>query len=185
MNSSFFTSIYYLPIWFQAVKGVNAYESGITNIPILLSVVIGTIISGGLVTKIGYYTPFMFAGSILTSVGAGLLTTLELDTGPPKWIGYQAICGFGIGLGLQLPLIAVQTVLDQSEIPLATALVMFMQLFGAAVFVSVGESVLTNRLVTHANQIPGVDAVAVANSGATNIQKCHSSKVFAWVYTGL
>lgn len=172
MGSAFFVTIYYLPIWFQAVKGVSPYESGIRNIPILLAVVVGTILSGALVTKIGYYTPFMLASSVLTSVGAGLLTTFEIDTGSSKWIGYQVICGFGIGLGLQLPLVAVQTVLDMSEIPSATALMIFMQLFGAAIFVSVGESVLTNKLVSYISQVvPGVDAVKIASAGATNLQK--------------
>lgn len=171
MGSAFFVTVYYLPIWFQAVKGVTAYQSGIRNIPVLIAVVIGTLLSGGLITKIGYYTPFMLASSVLTSIGAGLLTTFELDTGSSKWIGYQVICGFGIGLGLQLPLVAIQTVLDMSEIPSATALIIFMQLFGAAVFVSVGESVLTNKLVSYIGQVvPGVDAVAVASTGATNLQ---------------
>jgi MFS family permease len=171
MGSAFFVTVYYLPIWFQTVKGVSAYESGIRNIPILLSVVIGTILSGSLVTKVGYDTPFMLASTVLTSIGAGLLTALDLDTGFLQWIGYQVICGFGIGLGLQLPLIAVQAVLDISEIPVATALVIFMQLFGAAIFVSVGESVLTNKLVCYISQVaPGVDAVAISSSGATNIK---------------
>ncbi|KAG6985279.1 MFS-type efflux pump MFS1, partial [Physcia stellaris] len=171
MGSAFFVTVYYLPIWFQAVKGVSAYQSGIRNIPVLLAVVIGTIVSGGLVTKIGYYTPFMLASTLLTSVGAGLLTTFDLETSSGKWIGYQVICGFGIGLGLQLPLVAIQTVLDMTEIPTATALILFMQLFGAAVFVSVGESLLTNKLVEYISRtVPGVDAVAVASSGATNIQ---------------
>jgi len=171
MGSAFFVAIYYLPIWLQAVKGVSAYESGIRNIPILLSIVVGTILSGALVTKLGYYTPFMVASSVLTSVGAGLLTTFELDTGSGKWIGYQVICGLGIGLGLQLPLVAVQTVLHMSEIASATALIIFMQLFGAAIFVSVGESVLTNKLVAYLGQfVPGVDAMAVATTGATNLQ---------------
>ncbi|KAI4212412.1 MAG: hypothetical protein LQ351_004844 [Letrouitia transgressa] len=171
MGSAFFVTIYYIPIWFQVVKDVSAYQSGIRNIPVLLSVVVGTILSGALVTKIGYYTPFMIASSMLTSIGAGLLTTFEPDTGHPKWIGYQVIVGFGIGLGLQLPLIAVQTVLDMSEIPLATALMIFLQLFGAAVFVSVGESVLTNKLVSYISQsVPGIDAVAAAGAGATKIR---------------
>lgn len=171
MGSAFFVTVYYLPIWFQAVKGVDAYESGIRNIPVLLAVVVGTIISGGLVSKVGYYTPFMLLSTVLTSVGAGLFTTFEVDTGSPQWIGYQVICGFGIGLGLQLPLVAIQTILDMTEIPTATALILFMQLFGAAIFVSVGESLVTNRLVSYISRtVPGVDAVAVASSGATNIQ---------------
>ena len=54
---------------------------------------------------------------------------------------------------------------------MATALVLFMQLFGAAVFVSVGESLLATRLVSYISRtVPGVDAAAVASSGATNIQ---------------
>ena len=170
MGSAFFVVVYYLPIWFQAVKGVTAYQSGIRNIPVLIAVVIGTILSGGLITKIGYYTPFMLASTVLTSIGAGLLTTFALDTGSSKWIGYQVICGFGIGLGLQLPLVAIQTVLDESEIPSATALIIFMQLFGAAIFVSVGESVLTNKLVSYISRVvPDVDAAAVASTGATSL----------------
>jgi MFS family permease len=171
MGSAFFTLVYYIPIWFQVVKGVSAYESGIRNIPILLAVVVGTIFSGAGTTKIGYYTPFMIASTILTSIGAGLLTTWDLDTGSGKWIGYQVLTGIGIGLGLQVPIIAVQAVLDMSEIPIATALVIFMQLFGASIFVSAGDSVLTNRVVNYISQnIPGVDAVAAANAGATNIR---------------
>ena len=172
MGSAFFTTIYYLPIWFQVVKDVSAYESGIRNIPVLFSIVLGTMGSGALVSKIGYYTPFMLASTVLTSIGAGLLTTFDLSTGSPNWIGYHVVIGFGFGLGLQLPLIAVQTVLDMSEVPSATALMIFLQLFGAAIFVSVGESVLTNKLISYISQnVPGVDAVAAASAGATNIRK--------------
>ena len=127
--------------------------------------------SGALVTNIGYYTPFMLAGTVLTSIGAGLLTTFEPNTNSSKWIGYQVLCGFGIGVGLQLPLIAVQTVLDMSEIPIATAMIIFMQLLGASIFISVSESVLTNKLISYISQhIPGVDPTAVARSGATELQ---------------
>lgn len=177
MGSAFFVVVYYLPIWFQAVKSVDAYESGIRNIPVLLAVVVGTIISGAGTSSLGYYTPFMLSASVLTSIGAGLLTTFRVDTGSPKWIGYQVVTGFGIGLGLQQPLIAIQNVLDMSEVPVATALVIFCQLFGASIFISVGNSVLTNRLVTYiARNIPGVDAESVVNSGATNLRNAVPSE---------
>ena len=171
LGSAFFVTVYYLPIWFQAVKDVSAYQSGIRNIPFLVAAVIGTILSGALVTQTGYYTPFMLASSALTAVGAGLLTTFDLETGHAKWIGYQVIVGLGIGLGLQQPQIAIQAVLDISEIPVATALMFFLQLFGAAVFVSVGESVLTNRVISYISRhVPGVDAAEVALAGATSFR---------------
>lgn len=170
IGSAFFVAIYYLPIWFQAVKGLSAYESGIRNIPLLIACVIGSILSGMLVTAVGYYAPFMLLSSVLTSIGAGLLTTWQVDTDRAKWIGYQAVIGFGIGLGLQLPQITVQTALDMSEVPIATALIFFLQLFGAAIFVSVGEAVVTNKVVTYiSNHVPGVDSRAVTASGATNL----------------
>ena len=182
MGSSFFVIIYYLPIWFQAVKGVSAYQSGIRNIPFLVTGVFGTIFSGALVSQTGYYTPFMLASSVLTAVGAGLLTTFDLETGHAKWIGYQVIVGFGIGLGLQQPQIVIQAVLDISEIPVATALMFFLQLFGAAVFVSVGNSVLTNRLISYISRhVPGVDAAEVALAGATSFRSLVPAEYVAGV----
>ncbi|TVY37537.1 Efflux pump [Lachnellula occidentalis] len=41
---------YYLPIYFQAVKGVTASQSGIRNLPLIFGIVIATITSGGLIT---------------------------------------------------------------------------------------------------------------------------------------
>jgi hypothetical protein len=46
--------------------------------------VVATIFSGALITRIGYYTPFMIFGTCLMSIGAGLLTTLQVDTGSGK-----------------------------------------------------------------------------------------------------
>jgi hypothetical protein len=68
-----------------------------------------TSIFGGITTqKIGHYTPYAIAGSCIMSVGAGLLTTLQVDTGEGKWIGYQIIYGFGMGLCFQAPNLAAQ-----------------------------------------------------------------------------
>ncbi|KAI9878040.1 MAG: hypothetical protein M1830_002091 [Pleopsidium flavum] len=171
VGSAFFLLLYYLPIWFQAVKGVSAFRSGIMNIPLVLSVVVASIVSGGLVTTFGYYTPFMIGSSIFMSIGAGLLTTFKPDTGHQMWIGYQVICGFGIGLGMQQPLIAVQTVLDISEVPTATALLIFLQTFGGAVFVSIGQNVFTNKLVSGIETlVPGLNPAIVVRTGATSIQ---------------
>lgn len=115
LGGSFYTFVYYQankgrPIWFQAIKGVSPVRSGIMNIPMVLALVIFSVLAGGLVTKLGYYTPFVYASAVLMSIGAGLLSTFTTETGSPKWIGYQVIYGAGVGLGLQQPLVAVQTV---------------------------------------------------------------------------
>ena len=59
LGASFFVLIYYIPIWFQAIKGTSAVESGIRNLPMILGLVIVSIIAGIGTTALGFYTPFM------------------------------------------------------------------------------------------------------------------------------
>jgi len=172
LGAAFFVMVYYLPIWFQAIKGVSATKSGIMNLPAILSLVIFSIISGGAITALGYYTPFMLASSVLIPIGAGLLTTFEVDTGSPKWIGYQFIFGAGVGVGMQQALIAVQTVLPDKDIPIGTAIMMFFQTLGGALFISVGQNVFTNQLIKHlADKVPDLASEAVLAIGATEFRK--------------
>ncbi|KAJ5675785.1 Sucrose symporter plant [Penicillium macrosclerotiorum] len=74
IGGSFLIMIYYIPTWFQAIRGVTAVRSGIDSLPMILSNVIGIILSGGLTTKFGYNAPFFIASSIIMSIGAGLVT---------------------------------------------------------------------------------------------------------------
>lgn len=80
---------FFLPIWFQVIQGKTPQNSGLSLIPLLLSVVIA-VISGGIFTsKVGYYTPLLIIGSALVIVGAGLISTWTVNVGAGKWIGYQ------------------------------------------------------------------------------------------------
>lgn len=137
VGSAFMLLVFYLPIWFQAIKGVSATQSGIRNLPLILGVTIFSIVGGVGVTILGYYTPFMIVGAAVSAIGVGLLTTFEVDTGSAMWIGYQAICGSGLGLVMQLPLIAAQTVLNLEDVPTGTSCIIFFQTLGGALFISV------------------------------------------------
>ncbi|KAJ7073162.1 DHA14-like major facilitator [Mycena amicta] len=172
LGSSFFILVYYLPIWFQAIKGVSAVKSGIDNLPMILSMVIASLIAGGAITVVGYYTPFMLISAVLMGVGAGLISTFKATgTGPSHWIGYQVIFGFGVGLGNQQPIMAVQTVLSLSDIPTGTSLLIFLQTLGGALFVSVGQNVFTNKLMQGLiTNVPGVDPAVVLRAGATSLR---------------
>ncbi|KAF3404136.1 Efflux pump roqT, partial [Talaromyces pinophilus] len=149
IGAAFLSSVYYLPIWFQAVKNASAVDSGVMNLPLLISNVVASIISGVAVTTFGYYTPFMLLPSVITPISYGLMTTFHPNTPHSKWIGYQVLAGFGIGFGVQQPLIAVQVLLNIADVPTGTALMVFMQVPGGALFVSVDENVFSNKLVQY------------------------------------
>ncbi|MCJ1380208.1 hypothetical protein MMC17_003311 [Xylographa soralifera] len=169
IGSSSYIFIYFLPVWFQSIKGVSAVESGIRLLPTMLSMVVGTISGGITIQKVGYYTPFAIVGSCIMAIGAGLLTTLQVDTGIGKWIGYQVLYGFGMGLCFQAPNLAAQTVLSLKDVPVGSSLMFFAQLLGAAVFVSVGVNVLDNQLEQRLSGIPRFNPSLITSGGATSL----------------
>ncbi|KAL2133511.1 hypothetical protein VTI74DRAFT_2237 [Chaetomium olivicolor] len=173
LGGAFLGSVYYLPIWFQAVKDASAVRSGIMNLPMLVAVVLLSVIAGAIVTMWGYYTPFMIAGSALAAVGYGLTITFEPETSSAAWIGYQIIIGAGVGIGFQQPLIAVQTVLDIDDVPTGTSLVIFLQTLGGALFVAVSQNVFANKLVEFVGEyVPEIpDPSSILAVGATSVQK--------------
>lgn len=172
MGAAFFIMVFEIPIWLQAVKGVSATESGIRNIPLILSVTVFSIFAGVLVTVFGYYVPFMFIGAAIAAVGSGLLTTWKVDSGPGEWIGYQIIVGGGVGLAMQQPMIAAQTALKMEDVPTGTAIVVFAQTFGGALFISVAQNVFANQLIKNLGEmVPEIDAMELLHTGATAIVK--------------
>lgn len=178
--------VYYLPIWFQAIKGVSAVKSGIMNIPVVLSLVVASIIAGVCVSRIGYYVPFMYASTAIMSIGAGLLTTFTTTTDHEKWIGYQVVYGLGLGLGMQQASVAAQTVLPKKDIPTGAALIMLAQSLGGSIVLSIGETVFTNGLISHLQEaLPGQNgddlAHLVANTGATDLRNVVNPKTLPLV----
>lgn len=169
--------VYYLPIWFQSIKAVNAVKSGVMSIPLLLGLFIASLLAGGLITLIGYYTPFMIAGSIIMSIGAGLLTTFApTGTNHDKWISYQALYGIGTGLGFQQSALASQAVLPKNDIPTGSSLIFFAQSLGGALSVSIGGSVFTTKLISGLAHIPNIDTATVLNSGAEQLRQLVPAK---------
>ena len=161
--------VYFLPIWFQSIKGVSPSESGIRTLPLMISMVAASITGGILNTKVGYYTPLAIIGTCIMSVGGGLLTTFEVDTGTGKWIGYQILFGLGLGLSFQVPNLAAQACLPKKDVPVGLALMLFGTMLGASVFVSVGENVLANELVKRLVGVKGVDASKITSGGVTSL----------------
>lgn len=161
--------VYYLPIYFQAIDGASAVNSGIRLLPMVIPIVIASILTGQLISRIGYYTPFMLIGIVFTAVGAGMLTTLEVNTTTGQWIGYQILYGFGLGCSNQTPNMAAQTVLPRDQVAIGASLMFFGQTLFGAVFTSVGQNVLDNQLTKRLADIPGITAKLIQSTGATDI----------------
>lgn len=171
-GGAFFVLVYYVPIFFQSVKGSSAMESGIQLLPLMLATVVSSVVIGGLITAAGYYTPFLIGSTAIAAIGTGLITMFDVHISTAKWIGYQIVVGAGVGAGFQVPMTAVQTVLKPEDIPVGTAAVMFFQTLGGALFIAVGQSVFQNGLITGIREFThGVPPGAIVGAGATEMRR--------------
>ena len=84
---------------------------------------IAVIVSSASVTFTGVATPLLVLGSVLATIGAGLLYTLDIGTGSGHWIGYQILAGLGWGAGFQIPIIIGQGTADAADIAPVTAII--------------------------------------------------------------
>ena len=169
--SAMLTFTYFLPTWFQAIKGTSAVHSGIDTIPMVLALVVGNISAGQITGRIGYYTSQAYASALILPIGAGLITTFTPSTTSSAWIGYQVLLGLGIGFGMQQGNLAAQTVLARRDVPIGVSLMMFWQNLGGAIFVSVGQNVFESRLVSElVNRDIGLSPGQIVNTGATELR---------------
>ncbi|ESZ94587.1 hypothetical protein SBOR_4998 [Sclerotinia borealis F-4128] len=171
ISMGLYTHIFYLPFYFQAVKGTSAEASGIRTIPYLGSVIVSSIFAGAGITVLGFYKPFMIAAGAVFTIGAGLIYTLQVDSNAGKWVGYQLICGFGAGMGIQIPFIAVQVVLSAKDMPSGNAIAIFFNSLGGAISISIAQNVFNNGLVKYMPQYaPDVNPAVVYQAGATHLR---------------
>ncbi|KAJ9633440.1 hypothetical protein H2204_006990 [Knufia peltigerae] len=163
--------VYFLPIWFQAIKGASAVHSGIMNIPAVLGISISSMFAGFSTRKFGYFTHFLYISCVMTTVGAGLISTFTTSTAHPKWIGYQVLWGLGLGFGMQQPSVAAQTILSRKDVSTGVSMMFFSQTLGGAIFVSVANNVFDNKLASGLRGVPGIDANFVTHIGATDLRR--------------
>jgi hypothetical protein len=121
------------------------------------------------VSKNGHFAPPAIIGCAIGTAGIFLLRILNIDTRASHWIGYEVLTSAGLGMAIQQAFTAIQTVLPLEEVLLGTAAAVASQSFGGSVFVSVGNTILQNPLLSanNAHMIPGVEIRVVMTAGAT------------------
>ncbi|KAK2778743.1 major facilitator superfamily transporter [Colletotrichum kahawae] len=170
IDSAFFTLVYYVPLWFQAIQGVTPEQSGVRYLALCLAFILTIFMSGWGVTKTGYYQPFMLAGTMLIAIGAGLLSTLRVQSSAGQWISFQVIAGLGIGASTQQAAVAVQSTLTEGDVAIGVAVVLFFQCFGPTTAITIAQAVFSSDLASGiSTKIPSVDLQKAQSAGATQL----------------
>lgn len=114
----------------------------------------------------------------MSTIGGGLIFTLDIGSPPSHWIGYQIIAGIGLGMGFQIPIIVAQASVALADLPTVTAVVLFFQTIGGALFVSAGETGFENKLINSlATNAPSITPATIVTTGASDLHTIFSGAV--------
>jgi EmrB/QacA subfamily drug resistance transporter len=147
---SMFGAITFLPQYMQVVKGVSPTISGLRLVPLMAGLLLTSITSGILISRWGRYKVFPILGTALMTVGMYLLAMLGVSTGTLASSIYMFVLGAGIGLVMQVLIIAVQNVVPYEDLGAATSGATFFRSiggsFGTAVFGAIFSAQLSGNL---------------------------------------
>jgi EmrB/QacA subfamily drug resistance transporter len=143
-----FGAITFLPLFLQTVHGAGPTSSGLQMIPIMVAMLTMSIWSGRRISQTGRYRAYPIAGTIVMTTGIYLLSHLGITT--PYWLAavYMLLVGAGLGLTMQVMVLAVQNSVGYSQLGTATSAATFFRSIGGSVGVAVFGAVFTNRLVS-------------------------------------
>ncbi|TDD83131.1 DHA2 family efflux MFS transporter permease subunit [Actinomadura rubrisoli] len=163
-----FGALTFLPIFLQVVHGVSPTLSGVHLLPMMLGMLVSSIGSGQLISKFGRYKAFPVAGTPIIAVALYLCSRLDEDSSTLSMSLRFALLGFGLGLVMQVLVIAVQNAVPYEDLGSATSGVTFFRQIGGSFGVAVFGSVFSSRLAGHVEDLakdrmlpPGFDPAAV------------------------
>ncbi len=197
MAGSFFTFVYYLPIYFQVIGHYSAIGSAVQNLPLILGSTVFGIVGGVFMVPVGYFHVFLSGGAVLVAVGGGLLCSLQVSLDTGKHVGYQLLVGVGAGLCFQAPVMVGQAFSPPADVASTTAILLcewkppalffvilyypvinetdiaffqpVFQTMGGTMLISAAQSIFTNSLVNTLNSAGFQNTSFVLSSGTTDL----------------
>jgi EmrB/QacA subfamily drug resistance transporter len=146
-----FGALTFLPLFLQVVKDVSPTESGVQLFPLMGGLLVSSVISGRLITRYGRYKVFPVAGTALMTIGLVLLAHVDAATGAWVLAAFMAVFGVGMGLVMQVLIIAIQNAVPYETLGVATSNATFFRqiggCFGTAIFGAIYANLLGRLLV--------------------------------------
>lgn len=169
IGMSLFGSVTFLPLYLQVVKEATPTEAGLQLIPLMGGLLLTSIISGRIISRTGKYRLFPILGTLLGVTGMVLLTRITIHS--PLWQLYlfTGVLGAGLGLVMQVLVLAVQNAMPAQMYGVATSGVTLFRSIGGSIGVALFGAVFTHVLQSNLQQLlpegavlpPGMNPVAV------------------------
>jgi MFS family permease len=140
------SSLYYMPLYFQAVKGSTAIMSGVDIFPATFTVAPSAIVVAAVIGKTGKYRWAVWLGWTCATIGYGIMHLLDVNTSTVAWVFITLVAGFGTGVLYPSLTFAIQAATPNKDQAYAVSLFTFFRAAGQCVGVAVGGTIFQNRI---------------------------------------
>jgi hypothetical protein len=143
-----FGTITYLPLYFQVVRGASPTTSGLELLPLMGGLILTSTVGGQIVSRTGRYRIFPILGTAFMTVGGFLLAQLTPHTSTLTAALFMFITGFGLGLVMQVLVVAVQNAVGYEDLGVATSAATLLRNTGSSVGTAIIGTIFATQLAT-------------------------------------
>jgi MFS family permease len=140
--------IFFTPVFLQVALGESPTVSGLLMLPLMGGFMVSSVVTGRVITRLGHYKPFPIAGTLILAVGFGFLGSMSGSTALGPVAVYLAVSGVGVGMVMQVIILAVQNMVPSDAIGSATSVAQLFRAIGATVGVTAFGAVLSARFLS-------------------------------------
>ncbi|WP_339061564.1 MDR family MFS transporter [Tepidibacillus marianensis] len=141
-----FGSIMFIPLFVQGVIGSSATQSGVVLMPMTLSLVVASAISGQITSRTGKYKYLAVIGTTIVAIGMYLLSRMNIHTTNSRVTINMIILGSGMGIIMPLFVLTVQNAVDKKLLGVATSAVQLFRQIGGTVGVSIMGTIMNHSM---------------------------------------
>jgi EmrB/QacA subfamily drug resistance transporter len=160
-----FGSVTYLPLFLQVVNGATPTGSGLQILPLMAGLLITSIGSGQIISRVGRYKVFPIIGTAVMTIGMVLLSTMSASTSRALASLFMFVLGLGLGSVMQVLVLAVQNAVDYEDLGVATSGATLFRSIGGSVGTAILGSIFSSRLSSNLKSTVGPAAGSSGVSG--------------------
>jgi MFS family permease len=146
LGLNYYALLYYLPLYFQNVLGLDTMGSAVLILPLVLVQSLISALGGQYMTFAGHYVEVLFFGFLIWTIGSGLLITLGPNSPVAHICGFMVLVGIGAGATFQTSNTGIQAHAPKVQRAVAISNRMLLRQLGGATGLAISSAISGNVL---------------------------------------
>ncbi|KAJ3402159.1 hypothetical protein HDU80_005328 [Chytriomyces hyalinus] len=148
LGATFFTSLYYMSLFFQITNGDTATQAGVKLIPLMVGFSGASVLTGIFISRTQRYVALFYVGPILAILGGVFMALLTPSSKAYESVLSLGVFGIGTGVLVQVRTFGAQISVPRELLATASAVAQTCNAIGGSVGVAIAGTLFNN--VIHA-----------------------------------